>query len=90
MRIEGQLLEVQHQAGSFNSDRDGSQVNWENVLLRIFDGREVVQVKAKGEAISPARGLEALKGQRVAIDVDSPRQVETRSLSFVDTRQKSA
>jgi hypothetical protein len=83
MRISGQLLEVQHQSGSFASDRDGSQVNWENVTLRIFDGREVIVIKAKRDAVHAALGLQSLQGEKVTIDVDSPRQVETRALALI-------
>lgn len=80
MRIEGQLLDVVQNSGTFTDRQSGDQVNWSNVTVSIFDGREVVKIKVKGdEAAHAALALLPSKGSTVAVEVESPREISTRS-----------
>lgn len=85
MRVSGQLIEVQHNSGSFVDKATSENVDWENATIRVFDGREVTVLKVKTkEAIATAMTLKGQEGSPVEFDVDSPRQVETRSLVLAD------
>jgi hypothetical protein len=80
MVLSGQLIDVQHSAGSFIG-RSGESINYENAVVKVFDGHEVVSIKVKGEGISHALGLRGQDGVYVDIDVDSPREVQTRTFA---------
>lgn len=82
MRIQGKLIEVRHNSGQFTPQGESESRAWENAEVRIFDGREVVVVKAKRDAIAQAMNLRGMEGTEVAIDVDSPREVITQHLEL--------
>lgn len=83
MRITGKLLAVEDNSGTFTPAGESREVPWSNTTVRIFDGREVVVIKAKHDGQDQARMLRPLIDREVTVEVDSPRSLDTRSVKLI-------
>ena len=85
MRVTGQFISATPNGGKFNDREDPTRViEWSHVIVKIFDGREVVKIKCKGDAQGVALSLLGSEGQTVTVDCESPADaIPTNTLTVV-------